>query len=57
VTDALSVTRTLKLDDPAIVGVPDIDPVADKLRPEGSDPPDTAQVYGGDPPAALSGWE
>ena len=36
-TDALSVTFTLKLLDPAVVGVPEIVPPA-RLNPDGSDP-------------------
>ena len=38
-TDALSVTFTVKLLDPAAPGVPDIVPPADKLNPAGSVPP------------------
>src|SRR5260370_30080733 len=37
-TDALSVTRTVKLLDPALPGVPDIVPPAARLKPAGSDP-------------------
>jgi hypothetical protein len=37
-TDALSVTFTVKLLDPAAPGVPDIVPPADKLSPAGSVP-------------------
>jgi len=40
-TDALSVTRTVKLFGPGAVGVPDIVPAAARLNPAGSDPPDT----------------
>jgi hypothetical protein len=48
------VTLTVKLADPAVVGVPDIAPPADKLSPAGNDPPDTDHEYGGDPPDAAS---
>jgi hypothetical protein len=43
-TDALSVTLTVKLLDPAALGVPDIVPPADKLNPVGSDPAETDHV-------------
>ena len=39
-TEALSVTLTVKLADPAAVGVPDTVPAAERVRPAGSDPPD-----------------
>jgi hypothetical protein len=55
-TDVLSVTFTVKLADPAAVGVPEIVPAA-KLSPTGSDPVAMDQVYGGDPPVALSACE
>jgi hypothetical protein len=38
VTDALSVTFTVKLLDPAVVGVPEIVPFAATVNPAGSDP-------------------
>ncbi len=53
-TDALSVTRTVKLLDPALPGVPDIVPPAARLKPAGSDPLATDHVYGGVPPEAPS---
>ena len=56
-TDALSVTRTVKLLGPCVVGVPDIVPTAARLNPAGSDPPDTDQAYGCEPPAAASTCE
>ena len=40
--DALSVTRTVKLLDPAVPGVPDSVPPADRLNPAGSAPLATA---------------
>jgi len=56
-TDALSVTFTVKLLDPAVPGVPAIVPPADRLKPAGSVPADTVQVYGDDPPEAASACE
>ena len=56
-TDALSVTRTVKLFGPAVPGVPDIVPPAARVNPEGSDPADTVHEYGGDPPEAASACE
>jgi len=55
-TDALSVTRIVKVDDPTVVGVPDMTP-STRLSPAGSDPVANEQVYGGDPPDALSPCE
>ena len=48
-TDALSVTRTVKLFGPAVPGVPDIVPPADRVNPAGNDPADTVHEYGGEP--------
>ena len=56
-TDALSVTRTVKVFGPAVVGVPDIVPPAARFNPAGSDPADTDHAYGGEPPAAASTCE
>ena len=55
--DALSVTRTVKLLDPAAPGVPDIIPPAARLKPAGSVPLASAHAYGGDPPDASSACE
>ena len=55
--DALSVTRTVKLLDPAVPGVPDMVPPAARLNPAGSDPVASDQEYGGDPPDAPSACE
>jgi len=55
--DALSVTLTVKLLDPAAPGVPDIVPPAERLKPVGSEPLATDHVYGGDPPEAPSACE
>ena len=52
--DALSVTRTVKLLDPAVPGVPEIVPPAARLNPAGSDPLATDHAYGGVPPEAAS---
>jgi hypothetical protein len=54
--EALSVTLTVKLEEPAALGVPDIVPPV-RLSPAGSDPLVTDHVYGGDPPLALSTCE
>ena len=56
-TDALSVTRTVKLLDPAAPGVPDMVPAGARLNPAGNVPLATAHAYGGDPPEATSAWE
>ena len=56
-TDALSVTRTIKLLDPAVPGVPDIVPPAARLSPAGSVPLATDHAYGGVPPEAPSACE
>jgi hypothetical protein len=56
-TDALSVTRTVKLLVPAAPGVPDMVPCAARLNPAGSAPLATDHEYGGDPPEAPSTWE
>jgi len=52
-TEALSVTFTVKFEDAAVVGVPEIVP-PERLKPAGSDPLATDHVYGGVPPVALS---
>jgi hypothetical protein len=55
--DALSVTRTVKVLDPAALGVPDMVPPAARLNPAGNVPLATVHEYGGDPPVAPSVWE
>jgi hypothetical protein len=50
------VTRTVKLEVPAAVGVPLRTPAADRLRPAGSAPAETDQLYGVVPPVAASDW-
>jgi hypothetical protein len=52
--EALSVTFTVMLADPAAVGLPEIVPPADKFSPAGSVPLASDQEYGSDPPEALS---
>jgi hypothetical protein len=49
-------TRTVKLELSAVVGVPLRTPPVDKLRPAGSVPEDTDQLYGVVPPVAASVW-
>ena len=55
--DALSVTFTVKLADPALPGVPEMVPSAARFSPAGSDPPVNDQEYGGVPPEAPSTCE
>ena len=43
-TDALSVTRAVKLLVPAVAGVPEIMPLPARLKPEGNEPVATDQV-------------
>ena len=53
----LSVTRTVKLLDAAVVGEPDMVPPAARVNPAGSVPLASDHAYGGDPPDAASAWE
>ena len=55
--DLLSVTRTVKVLDPAVPGVPDMVPPGARVNPAGSDPLATDHEYGGDPPEAASACE
>ena len=57
VAAALSVTRTVKLLDAAVVGVPDMVPPAARVNPAGSVPLARDHEYGGDPPLAARAWE
>jgi hypothetical protein len=41
-----SVTRTVKLEVPVAVGVPEIVPAAERVKPVGKDPEVRLQVYG-----------
>jgi hypothetical protein len=55
VAAAASVTRTVKFDVPATIGVPVIAPVtAPNVRPSGRDPEVIDHAYGVEPPDALS---
>jgi len=58
VDEALSLpaTRIVKMEVPVAVGVPLRTPNGDKLRPAGSVPEDTDQLYGVVPPVAASVW-
>jgi len=49
-----SVTWTVKLEVPAVVGVPEIAPAELKLNPAGRLPEEIDQVYGAVPPVAPS---
>jgi hypothetical protein len=53
----LSVTRTVKVLSPAVVGVPDNVPFAASVNPAGSKPPTTAHEYGCVPPDAARACE
>ena len=54
--EAPSVTFTVKVEVPAVVGVPEIVPPA-SVNPAGSDPLDTDHAYGAVPPLAFSACE
>jgi spore coat protein U-like protein len=49
-----SSTLAVKFEEPAVVGVPEITPVAPRLRPVGKVPELTLHVYGGTPPVAAN---
>jgi hypothetical protein len=51
-TEALSVSLTVKLDEPAEPAVPAMTPPAERLSPAGKDPLASDQEYGGVPPVA-----
>jgi hypothetical protein len=51
--DALSVTATVKVALPLAVGVPEITPALESLRPAGKLPDASDHVYPGVPPDAL----
>jgi len=50
----LSVTFSVKLKVPGVVGIPEIRPLLAKLSPPGSGPGDNVQVYGCVPPDAAA---
>jgi hypothetical protein len=50
------VTRTVKLEVAAAVGVPPSTPAEDRVRPAGNVPADTDQLYGVVPPVAANDW-
>ena len=53
--DAASVTCAVKVEEPAVAGVPDRSPVcALRFNPEGSEPLAIDQVKGGVPPMTVS---
>src|SRR5579872_604656 len=54
VAPAASVTVTVKLNVPVVVGLPVMTPLELSETPGGSDPPDRVQVKGGVPPFAAS---
>jgi len=56
VLPALSLNFTVKVNDPADVGLPVMAPDADKDRPGGGVPPEKAHVRGGAPPDPLRVW-
>ena len=56
VLDPVSVARTLKVLDPAVVGVPEMVPPV-SVSPAGNVPLASDQVYGGVPPDAASACE
>ena len=53
---ALSVTFTVKLEEPAVVGVPEITPPELIVRPAGRLPELVVQLYGVAPPVAAKDW-
>jgi hypothetical protein len=52
----LSITRIVKLNEPAALGVPFNVPLDEKLRPAGKDPEANDHVYGDVPPFAVNVW-
>jgi hypothetical protein len=49
-----SVTFTVKVVEPAVVGVPEIVPLVERVKPAGKDPELMLQEYGVVPPVAAS---
>ena len=57
VAELASVTCTVKVDVPLVVGVPDMTPVEGfRAKPAGRVPEETDQVYGDEPPTAVRVW-
>ena len=56
VADNASVTCTVKLLVPLLVGVPEITLLGARVRPAGKEPDINDQPYGGWPPVAASAW-
>lgn len=54
VCEPASLTRTVKLNPPAAVGVPLMTPAEDRSSPGGKVPEKRVQAYGGVPPLAAS---
>lgn len=52
----VSVAFTVKPNVPVFVGVPEITPPEERVRPFGNEPPVSDQVYGPVPPLAASVW-
>ena len=48
-----SSTLAAKVDDPVVVGVPEMVPASLRLKPAGNEPEFTVQEYGGTPPVAA----
>lgn len=53
---SLSVTRTVNVDDPTTVGVPDTTPAELNVNPAGNDPADTDHVNAPTPPTPVNDW-
>ena len=51
-----SVTFTVKLNVPMVVGIPEIVPFGAKVNPDGKTPDMFVQVYGVCPPEAVNVW-
>ncbi len=57
ITRRLSVSCTVKVDVPAVPGVPVMAPVAERVKPAGRAPVEISHEYGGVPPVAASACE
>ena len=54
--DAASVTWSVRILEPALVGVPVIAPLGFSVRPAGNEPATIVQAYGAAPPVAVNAW-